>query len=510
VKHHTIFKGALFSVVLLAAAGSRPASAAKRVLVERFAGPGTVALRTMVLATFARMDAEVIPDPAVATAAKEIGVQKVEEDDTLLARKLKATLLVRGAIVPFKGGFAIMMSGRGPDGRQLTRPVGWRGRTVPQVLGKAKVALPKTLGLMLTRAPESGGAAPERRARPEKPEKSGDAVDALLAEVDKPSRPPREAALDEEPAPRKRAAKEEEEEPAAKVAQAEEPAPAEEEAPRPRRKKRVVEADDEEPAPRKRSRANGDDDEPPNLRKKARVAEEETGGANRLELTVGAHVYGRSFSYNQSLIGDHDAYQLSAVPAPSLSIDYYVTPSLALTAGGEIAFALASQRGDGGPTYKTQASSYFAGGKYRYSPMPGWDLMAGAAYAANSFRIVAQGEDTMPPHVPGVAYRQARIGLATRIAVTPTISLFGGADYLHLLGIGELREVYFPQAKGRGGSGYAGGAYPLSFAKGLEARVTVDLRRYVFSMNPEKGDDHVAGGAIDQYVGINVGVGYRR
>jgi hypothetical protein len=137
-------------------------------------------------------------------------------------------------------------------------------------------------------------------------------------------------------------------------------------------------------------------------------------------------------------------------------------------------------------------------------------VVAGAAYASNSFKIVTEGEDMMPPHVPAADYRQLRAGVGTRFPVSSTMSLMAGADYLHLLSIGELREGYFPQATGHGGYGYAGAAYALGWTRGLEARITVDLRRYVFAMNPEVGDTHVAGGAVDQYVGVNLGFGYRR
>jgi hypothetical protein len=61
----------------------------------------------------------------------------------------------------------------------------------------------------------------------------------------------------------------------------------------------------------------------------------------------------------------------------------------------------------------------------------------------------------------------------------------GGGNYLHLLGIGELRDVYFPFATGRGGEGFGGIAFGLPWAAGLEARLTADFRRYVFSMNSD-------------------------
>jgi hypothetical protein len=76
--------------------------------------------------------------------------------------------------------------------------------------------------------------------------------------------------------------------------------------------------------------------------------------------------------------------------------------------------------------------------------------------------------------------------------------------------MGELRDVYFPGATGRGGVGYAGFAFGLPWMTGLEARVVGDFRRYVFSMNSIKDDPRIAGGAVDQYMGVNILVGMRR
>jgi hypothetical protein len=511
MKYSVLFKSVLASVavwaVLLGAGHERTACAQKRVLVERFSGPGTVALRTMVLAALKGMGADVIPDPDIATAATEIGVEKVTADDTLLARKLKADMLVKGAVVPYKRGFAALVTGRGPDGRPLAKNGAWPGKTVAQALGKAKMALEPTLGAMLARARGGGGG---RKAAPSNP------ADDLLADLDKQPAPRKAAKADadseqeEQPAPRKRARAEaaaEEEEPAPRKRAKAEPAADEEEAPPPRRRSRVASGDDDEPPRLKRSRRSGDADA--DVQGDA-GAEGGSGGPATFEVAVGAHLFGRSLTYKDSLIGDHDGYSLPAVPSLAVSLEYYVTPNIGLTAGGEIALSRGSQRSDGGPVYRTTSTGFFVGADYRLFPVTGWEVVAGVAYASNSFKIVTEGEDMMPPHVPAADYRQVRAGVGTRFPVSSTISLLAGADYLHLLSIGELRDGYFPQASGHGGYGYAGAAYALGWTRGLEARITVDLRRYVFAMNPVVGDTHVAGGAVDQYLGLNLGFGYRR
>jgi hypothetical protein len=233
----------------------------------------------------------------------------------------------------------------------------------------------------------------------------------------------------------------------------------------------------------------------------------------RLDLAIGAHVYGRNFTYNDSRAGKQQAYHLPAVPAPSLSLDYYVVPFLALTVGGEYSVALISED-SGGNRYKTSSLGYFAGVKGRYL-MGSSELTAGLAYAANSFKVTPEAGDQTPPEVAGVDYKQIRAGVGARIALG-SVALIGGGNYLHLLGIGELHDKYFPFSTGRGGEGFAGVAFGLPWMSGLEARITADLRRYVFAMNSAqsdlepKGPGRIAGGATDQYVGVNIAFGYRQ
>jgi hypothetical protein len=51
---------------------------------------------------------------------------------------------------------------------------------------------------------------------------------------------------------------------------------------------------------------------------------------------------------------------------------------------------------------------------------------------------------------------------------------------------------------------------PLSFAKGFDVNIGLDFRRMAFAFTPNKApaNGRIAGGAIDQYVGLNLSVGY--
>ena len=130
--------------------------------------------------------------------------------------------------------------------------------------------------------------------------------------------------------------------------------------------------------------------------------------------------------------------------------------------------------------------------------------MGGSAYGQNAFSIAKGGVDG--PQVANVDYRQIKGGVSLRMPLTPTISLFAGGNYLHLLGVGELQS-YFPYITGYGAEGYAGLGFRVMTM--FEARATANLRRYGFSMNSAAGDAREANGAVDQYLGVNLSFALR-
>jgi hypothetical protein len=127
--------------------------------------------------------------------------------------------------------------------------------------------------------------------------------------------------------------------------------------------------------------------------------------------------------------------------------------------------------------------------------------------------------DTNPPNVAGVAYKHVRAGGGVRARITDKISAMAGAAWLQIFQAGPITDFdYFPYASFVGGDAFAGVAYALPFMKNLEARATLDVRRYVFNMNSTAADldqanadrtGRAAGGATDDYIGINLAIAYR-
>lgn len=284
------------------------------------------------------------------------------------------------------------------------------------------------------------------------------------------------------------------------VAAAEKPAKSEEEAPKAKPK-----SDDGGGSAKSSSGSAGE-----NTVSASADSDSNAGALKGLDVMVGAHVYSRKFDYNVPVKNAPQAYNLSAAPAISGALEYFFTPYVGVAVSGEYSIALFSKNTDG-DVFKTSSMGFGADLRGRYT-ISSVELTGSAGYRVNTFKIVPEADyDGTPPQVAGVNYGQVRVGVGARIPLNDSFALIGGGAYLHLLSMGDLKsDAYFPYATGRGGEGNAGLAVALPWAHGLEARALVDLRRYVFSMNPvDLGDTRVAGGATDQYIGVTVGVGYR-
>jgi len=442
----------LLASALVMSFGVRAARAdkPKKVIVEQFSGAGADQFKKLVAGALGKQGIEVISDKKRAATEADLGLLQVSDNYPAVAKELGVGAFIDGTVTGSKH-LTARLKVKGPDGAALGT-ASWTGANQKKLLNTIDDTVAKKLAGIF-----AGGAADKEEAAP------------AVAEA----------------AP---AAKEE-------VA---------EEAPRPKKRKAVA-ADEEKPAKDSEEAgavaASSDEDEP--------------GAAPSpfpsLDLAVGAHVYGRKFEYNKSLQGGQQAYSLPAVPAPTIALDYFFTRNIGITGSFEYAIMLISEDKPGFK-YTTSAMGFSIGGKYRHY-LGNTELNASVAYAGNSFKITPEGTDKTPPQVAAVDYQQIKAGAGVRIPFGDKFAIVGGGAYLHLLSMGELGgkdDTYFPGATGRGGVGYAGFAFALPWMSGLDARVVGDFRRYVFSMNSIKEDPRIAGGAVDQYMGVNILVGMRR
>lgn len=115
---------------------------------------------------------------------------------------------------------------------------------------------------------------------------------------------------------------------------------------------------------------------------------------------------------------------------------------------------------------------------------------------------------TEPPTVADVGYEYVRLGALGSFELVGRLSLDLELAWLFVRDLGELGSTrWFPRAEGAGAEAHMGLRFALG--RGFEARLAGRWRRYFMSMRSEPGDAHVAGGAVDQYLAMTLGLGWR-
>jgi hypothetical protein len=230
-----------------------------------------------------------------------------------------------------------------------------------------------------------------------------------------------------------------------------------------------------------------------------------------LELGVGGKVFSRSMSFTENF-SDIPAYRLDR--ATAVTIDFALHPfaiiestrdswaaNLGLT--GNVAYAMGittEQTGTQGRA-RTEVHGYEVGARYR-AALGIIDLAPRLTYVNETFAA------NLGNVSPDVDYKVMRMGVGIQLALSRQAFMRVSGDYLHVLSAGRLNDPdRFPRAVSRGvdlslGAGYA-------FTDSVEAWLGVGLRRYGYDMKSRPGDTLIAGGAIDEYLSMTMGLTYR-
>jgi hypothetical protein len=177
-------------------------------------------------------------------------------------------------------------------------------------------------------------------------------------------------------------------------------------------------------------------------------------------------------------------------------------PGAYVQVAGEMVVGVNGSRTDDGMEYGTSGSEWSATAGLGFRLL-GLELGVAAAFGEHRFSI--DGDQGMGGELlPDVTYRYARGGLDLRRPLGSRLALTGRAGYRHLLGTGDLgNDAWFPRSTGAGVDGSAGLQLRVLSWLGMYARA--EVRHYFFAMNPEVGDELIAGGAVDSYLGGAVG-----
>ncbi|WP_437836084.1 hypothetical protein [Sorangium sp. So ce1153] len=232
-------------------------------------------------------------------------------------------------------------------------------------------------------------------------------------------------------------------------------------------------------------------------------------GSALFSVELGVEFVGRWFDYSDPRTRNLRPYSIFGQPAISVSGELYplastniaVLKGLGITAGYAQALGLNSAVGGGDPI-STTYQRINLGLRERLSLGEKSVLGISAGLRFLTFEIDAPAD--LARTVPNVSYTLFRAGLDGRFPVGP-VALGLGAEYILPLSSGPVYER-FTGASVQGIGALAGVMIPV--ATGIEARLLVEYARFFSSFQPEQGDTYIAGGAIDQYLGLRLAGAY--
>ncbi|AUX41941.1 hypothetical protein SOCE26_033660 [Sorangium cellulosum] len=232
-------------------------------------------------------------------------------------------------------------------------------------------------------------------------------------------------------------------------------------------------------------------------------------GSSLFSVELGVEFVGRWFDYSDPVTLNLRPYGVFGQPALSISGEIYplastdipVLKGLGITAGYARALGLNSAV-EGSDPIPTTYQRLNVGLRERIALGEASVLGISAGLRLLTFNIDASGE--LARTVPNVSYTLLRGGLDARVPVGP-VALAFGADYLMPLSSGDVYERFAGASVQ--GIGVMGGVI-VPIASGIEGRLLLDYARFFSSFSPAVGDEYVAGGATDQYLGIRLAGAY--
>jgi hypothetical protein len=226
------------------------------------------------------------------------------------------------------------------------------------------------------------------------------------------------------------------------------------------------------------------------------------------EITIA--LVGRRFTYTDPVSLNIRDYAVFGAPMPGLALALYpaartrvpVLRDLGFVGDASHAFGLASKTSDG-TSVGTSYERVDLGLRERFRPgPPGLVLGLTGGFAFARFSFDATG--ALGSQVPSVGYDDLRVAGDVRLPAGPAFVLIA-LGYDGPLAAGAVHDR-FRGATVAGVDASLGVALP--FARAFEGRLSAMYTRYFYTFHPTPGDAFVAGGALDEFLGITLGGAY--
>ncbi len=234
-------------------------------------------------------------------------------------------------------------------------------------------------------------------------------------------------------------------------------------------------------------------------------------GSSIFSVEVGVEAAGRFFDYSDGISTNLRTYNVFPAPAFFVGAEVYpagwttvpVLRDVGLTVDYARAFALQSATADGTPI-GTVYQRFSAGLRVRIpiSRPTGPVIGVFGRYYRHTF--IADEPQALKGQIPNVDYSAIRAGVDARFPLgRPAIVV--GFDWIEPLSTGPV-YARFTGAKVHGIGAKLG--LDVKIASGFELRVAAEYSRFFSDFDPVLGDAYVAGGALDQYLGLRLSGAY--
>ena len=214
-------------------------------------------------------------------------------------------------------------------------------------------------------------------------------------------------------------------------------------------------------------------------------------------------------------------YSLPLAAATALHVVWYPISALSsgpiqhlgIEAAIEQAFGLQSAAGtDGsalaGKTFGNSVHDYAGGLRYRIPFGAGHQVWISGTAGEHAFVFTSPSDCSdcrAMLHIPDTVYRYGRPGIGLRLELPADLSVTLGGGYRYVFNAGGTHlDGYFPHRTVGGVDAELALGYRVT--PNLEIRGSGQLRRYFYDMHSKAGDTFLAGGAIDQYWTVGLGM----
>lgn len=285
----------------------------------------------------------------------------------------------------------------------------------------------------------------------------------------------------------------------------------------------VAEAKPEENKPdaADKPKDDADKDEP------AKVGDWKSGHVGTALFVVGAsfELGGRKFKYTDRITPNLRDYDVFGAPGFALDAEVYpaattkiaVLSDIGLTVAYGQIFGVSSSTGDSAYNFDNTWNHFSTGIRYRLRIGDGADVptvgVSGRfGFVTFSFDPQDKKSEEIGGEVASVKYTFLRPGLDARIPAGP-VAFMAGFGWMFILDGGDVVTRFTPDNRGTKGDASLGGldlslGLAVGIAGGLEARLVAQYDRFFYAFEPQVGDQYVAGGALDQVLGLRLGAAY--